>query len=216
MSSAIGLFTSSVLLGLGAAVPIGPVNVQIARRVLRGGFLAGFALGCGAVTVDVLYAVLTSFGIQWVAQSKFLGWFLRIGGVLLLSYLGVMSLLGEREAWRADPISTPGAASPAGAGRAYASGLLMTLFNPMTLAFWFVAVPFLAVHGGTGARQHLPLVCAGVFVGTIGWVVFFTGALALAGRFRRNGWLAGADAVGGAVLLVFAAAALLSSVRALL
>jgi threonine/homoserine/homoserine lactone efflux protein len=92
----------------------------------------------------------------------------------------------------------------------------MTLFNPMTLAFWFVAVPFLAVPGDIGARRNLPLVCAGVFAGTVGWVVFFAGALALAGRYRRNWWLAAADAVGGAVLLVFAAAALLSSVRALL
>ena len=217
MSSALQTFTSGVLLGLGAAVPIGPVNVQIARRALRGGFAAGFALGLGAVTVDVFYAVLTSVGIEKVARVRLVEWSLRIGGILLLSYLGVMSLRGERDAWRTDPL-TPGTgeASKTDAARSYITGLLMTLLNPMTLAFWFVAVPILATPGGRGAGANLALVCAGVFAGTIGWVIFFAGALALAGRYRKNWWLAAADAVGGAALLVFAAAALLSSLRSLL
>ena len=230
VATATALFAQGVVLGLGAAVPIGPVNVQIARHVLRGGFVRGFALGCGAVSVDVFYAVMAAEGVRRLAQSATLEWSLRAGGVVLLAYLGVMSLRGEREAWRSDPIGGPGAMTPAatagpagpgasrrGIGRAYVAGLLMTLLNPMTLAFWFVAVPALA--GSTNApdgRRGLPLVCAGVFVGTMGWVVCFAGVLTLAGRYRRNWWLAAADAAGGAAMLVFAAVALLSSIRALL
>ena len=54
----LGLFARGVIFGLGAAVPIGPVNVEIARRTLRAGFRSGFFLGCGAVTIDVTYAIL--------------------------------------------------------------------------------------------------------------------------------------------------------------
>ena len=36
MHQFIGIFLKGVILGLGAAVPIGPVNVEIARRTLRG------------------------------------------------------------------------------------------------------------------------------------------------------------------------------------
>ena len=217
MSYTLHVFVNGVLLGLGAAVPIGPVNVQIARRVLRHGFVAGFALGSGAVTVDIFYAVLTSVGVQRLAQVRLLEWSIRVGGVLLLGYLGVASLRGERDAWHSDPL-TPGAAdsSPVGAARAYLTGLVMTLLNPMTVAFWFVAVPILAAPGNPQTWSSVPLVCAGVFAGTISWVVFFAGLLAWAGRYRRNWWLALADAAGGAALLVFAAAALLSSLRSLL
>lgn len=227
VATATAFFAQGVALGLGAAVPIGPVNVQIARQVLRGGFVPGFALGCGAVSVDVFYAVMAGEGVRRLAQSAALEWSLRVGGVALLAYLGVMCLRGEREAWRSDPIGAAAdsaapirrgpAAAPRGVGRAYVAGLLMTLLNPMTLAFWFVAVP--AMAGATGApdgRRGLPLVCAGVFVGTISWVVCFAGLLAWAGRYRRNWWLAAADAAGGAAMLVFAAVALLSSLRALL
>jgi L-lysine exporter family protein LysE/ArgO len=227
MPSALGVFAKGVLLGWGAAVPIGPVNVQIARRALRHGFVAGFVLGCGAVTVDVCYAVLTSLGMARLTAAPALGWSLRVGGMTLLAYLGLMCFRSEREAWHADPVTTGGAPATQphvrrGAGGDYVVGLLMTLLNPMTLAFWFVAVPAIvgtAAAGNSSAddtRRDLPLVCAGVFAGTISWVVCFAGTLAWAGRFRRNWWLAAADAAGGAALLVFAAAALLSSIRSLL
>ena len=218
MTGSIALFAQGVALGLGAAVPIGPVNVQIARHVLRGGFAAGFAVGCGAVTVDVLYAVLASIGVQRVATIAAINWPLRILGILLLAHLGLQCFRSEREAWRLDPIT--GGAMPRSTAlrrpRLYATGVLMTLLNPMTLAFWFIAVPSLAGSVAQGERRNLPIVCIGVFAGTVSWVVFYAGALAWAGRFRRNWWLAAADAVGGAALLVFAAVALLSSLRPLL
>ena len=69
---AIPLILKGVALGLGAAVPIGPVNVELARRTLRGGFSRGFALGCGAVTADVTYAILASFGLGPVLKRKWL------------------------------------------------------------------------------------------------------------------------------------------------
>jgi L-lysine exporter family protein LysE/ArgO len=215
----LAILVKGILLGLGAAVPIGPVNVQLARQALRRGFLAGFALGCGAVTVDVLYAVLANVGVQRLVRSAAVEWTLRVGGIALLTHLALACLRGEREAWSADLVTTgaaPATNPGAGPGRAYATGVLMTLLNPMTLAFWFVAVPALAGPVAAGVGPQLPLVCAGVFIGTISWVVLFAGVLALAGRFRRNWWLAAADAAGGAALLVFAAAALLSSIRSLL
>jgi len=220
MATSWALLAKGIALGLGAAVPIGPVNVQIARRALRGGFWQGFALGCGAVTADVTYAALTSLGVRRVFELKVVEWTVRVGGVLLLTYLGVLCLRGEREAWRCDLIAG-GANSSSGAHRsahrsAYLTGLAMTLFNPMTLAFWFVAVPALVGSVADDLARELPFVGAGVFIGTLAWVVCFSGTLAAAGRFRRNWWLAAADAAGGATLLVFAAAALLSSIRSLL
>jgi len=219
MMGATVLFLRGVMLGMGAAVPIGPVNVQIARNALRHGFGAGFALGCGAVTVDVGYAVLTNVGAERLARLPLFRHTLQVGGVLLLTYLGVMCLVSARRTWEADPIAfeaSRGIQAGASAAGAYLTGLLMTLLNPMTLAFWFLAVPATVGPVAGTARHGLAIVCSGVFAGTVSWVVFFAGVLALAGRYRRNWWLAAADAVGGAALLVFAAAALLSSVRAFL
>ena len=212
------LLIKGVALGLGAAVPIGPVNVQIARRALRGGFRSGVALGCGAVTVDVVYAVFSSLGFRTVVHIPVVEWTLRIGGTALLTYLGILCLRGERQAWRADALLTGAFPHRPARGHLsdYLTGVVMTLLNPMTLAFWFLAVPALVGSVTDDPVKDLPMVCVGVFLGTVGWVLFFSASLAFAGRFRRNWWLAAADAAGGASLLLFAGMAFVASVKAAL
>ena len=93
-----------VALGIGAAAPIGPVNVEIARRVLRGGFRRGFALGCGAVTVDVTYAVVSSLGLGRLLDRHGIAITLGIFGSALLVFLGVLSLHGARAVLKTDPV----------------------------------------------------------------------------------------------------------------
>jgi L-lysine exporter family protein LysE/ArgO len=209
-----------VLIGLGAAVPIGPVNVEIARRTLRGGWAAGVALGLGAVSVDVTYAVLSTLSLGRLFDHAMVRWPVTIGGIILLSYLGVQCL---RTAWsttqRAE-INDASSAPPSHAAAlrsGYLLGLLMTFLNPMTLMFWFVALP--TISAGTiavdGARP-LMFLCVGVFTGTIGWVLTFTATLALLGQFRRDLWLLLADTAGGVTLLTFALAAFLRSIGPLL
>src|SRR5690349_21693009 len=106
------LLVNGIIFGIGAAVPIGPVNVEIARRTLRWGFGAGVALGCGAVTVDVTYTILAAIGTArlGLASNAWIYWPIAVAGVVILSWLGVMSLRGARAAGRdsllAPPVST--------------------------------------------------------------------------------------------------------------
>lgn len=213
----LGPLLKGVLLGLGAAVPIGPVNVEMARRALRGGFFAGFALGCGAVTVDVFYLVLSSLSVAQLLNHPRVLKPLAVAGVVLLTFLGVMSLRNVRGHLRSDPVTAESEPLPASkAHSAYLTGVLMTLFNPMTLAFWFTVVPAQASPGAGIAKEgaaELPIIGTGVFIGTIGWVLAFSGLLGWAGRYRKNWWMAVADAAGGLMLLGFAAVALLRLTR---
>jgi L-lysine exporter family protein LysE/ArgO len=202
MPTAASLVARGVFLGLGAAVPIGPVNVEIARRTLRAGFTAGFALGCGAVSVDVAYAILSSLSLHRLLQRSFVLWPLTICGILFLLYLSFLSVRGAMKDLRGDAIAD--APAPTSRRGAYLTGVLMTLLNPMTIGFWFLAVPAALGAVATPSAAGLPMVCAGVFAGTIAWVTTFTGVLSWAGRWRKSWWLAAADLTGGAVLFCFA------------
>jgi L-lysine exporter family protein LysE/ArgO len=186
-----------ILLGLGAAAPIGPVNVEMARRSIRAGWGAGFLLGCGAVTVDVSYIILLGLGFQPLLRFEWLKIVLGIGGVLFLGYLGIQSLRSARRDYQRglpedgqQPVR-----------RSYLTGVAMTSLNPMTLAFWFVVVPTYA----SDVRTDLPLLALGVLMGTIAWVAFFSTLMSLAGKIARRKALFLADACGGVVLLSFAA-----------
>ena len=203
-------------LGLGAAIPIGPVNIEIARRALRHGFLAGAALGLGAVTVDVFYAVLSTLSFVKLFNQPVVILPIAALGTGLLAYLGVQCLRAARKAWTTDPLDVislkqaqvENAASRHTIRRAYVTGLLMTLLNPMTLVFWFVAVPGAVARLTENARADLPLVAAGVFAGALGWVCFFTWLIGHLGRFGRERWLRWVDLAGGIVLLAFAIGAI--------
>jgi L-lysine exporter family protein LysE/ArgO len=190
-----------VLLGIGAAAPIGPVNIEIARRTMRGGFHRGFALGCGAVTVDVTYAVLSSLGLSQLLDRHGIAITLSIFGAALLTSLGVLSIRSARAVLKSDTIDLSSAPTPSVHG-SYLTGVLMTLFNPMTLAFWLVAVP--ATLAPDSAVKSLPLTCVGVFIGTIAWVVTFCSILSRIGKRANRYWFATADLAGGVVLLIFA------------
>lgn len=85
----------------------------------------------------------------------------------------------------------------------------MTFLNPMTLLFWFTAVPSAA--GSAQQRGDLPIITIGVFGATLTWVVLFAGVLKALGRWRRQWWMMAADALGGLVLLGFAGRAFWTS-----
>jgi L-lysine exporter family protein LysE/ArgO len=195
-----------ILCGLGAAVPIGPVNVEIARRALRAGFWPAVTLGCGAVTVDLVYCVVAAFGVARLTAESWIYWPVAITGITMLTILGVMSLRQARSAGRTKLPRQADAPTLAGG---YFLGIAMTASNPMTLAFWFTVLPALVGSITEHPRRDLPIICLGVFLGTIGWVLGFAALLSFAGRFRRPWWLTAADEIGGAMLLGLAAAALL-------
>jgi L-lysine exporter family protein LysE/ArgO len=203
------LLAQGILCGLGAAMPIGPVNVEIARRTLRRGFWAGFALGCGAVTVDVSYALLYSVGLAGYIQHPAFYWPITIAGIGVLGWLGIMSLRSAARAMRPELLSDAPAVS---LHSGYVTGLLMTATNPLTIVFWFTTLPALAGTITVQPRRDMPIICFGVMVGALGWVIAFAGLLSLAGRFRRPWWMAAADVVGGVMLLALAGAAIFRAI----
>ena len=226
------LLINGILLGLGAAAPIGPVNVEIARRTLRFGARAGFLLGCGAVTIDVAYAIVTSFTFVPVQRYPRGVNTLSIAAAIFLAYLAYRCLrsglgghgtdgggdsgAGENNSHAPaanggmNTTSTPAPPQPLRRRRAehYATGLLLTALNPMTLGFWFVAVPGAVAGLTTHPRTDLPIVCAGVFFGAFAWVCAFTALIARLHKFGGQRWLGWIDIAGGLMLLAFAVRAI--------
>ncbi len=227
------LLLRGILFGLGAAMPIGPVNVEIARRALRAGYWPAVAIGCGASSIDMAYAILSAVGVAPLANSRLLFWPLTVAGLGLLAYLGLTSILGARTVARSDILRRPPKTSRVSRANApggisvgpttkptfrsgYLTGLLLTGLNPFTLAFWFIVLPQFAGSITEHPMHDLPIIVLGVFVATIGWVLSFAGLLAFAGRWRRGWWLVAADEIGGWMLLMLAGGAFLRSIRGLL
>lgn len=204
-------------MGLGAAVPIGPVNLEMARRTLRDGTSVGLAVGVGMILGDTLLALLGgALGAKLVRNETIQEW-LTFPAVVVLSALGAWALRGAVKTLRGGLQETSGdllasAHERPGGGahlRAMSAGLLMTIVNPAVWLYWFAAMPAVLGHVALSPPYlAVPVLLLGVIGGGSLWVLLFNGLIGYVGQFRKNWWLVAAD-LGGAIVLLTLAGALL-------
>ena len=171
------LIISGVIMGLIAAVPIGPVNLICIRRTFAFGPVNGFMSGLGAALGDGIFAAITGFGLTWVAQ-------------LIEGYAPVIELIGGAMlvwfGWRtfiAPPMTKMEDGAPEGAtnlARAMLSTFALTVTNPATLlAFTAMFASLGGLAGGAGSFGDASFVVAGVVGGSAGWWLALTTIIGL-------------------------------------
>ncbi|MDT8838189.1 LysE family transporter [Paraburkholderia fungorum] len=189
MSTA-SLFVTSAGVGLAIAAPVGPMGMLCIRRTLTGGPRAGLAIGFGIATGDAVYGLIAALGL--VGISQFMLAYDRplhlVAGLFLL-YLGVRTLLQKAPAEAANGNGNGNGGSDAngklaqvgraGALRAYASSLLLTLTNPQTVIMFAALFTTLAPRGAFSSSIALTTV-GGVFCGSIAWWCFLVTVVSLA------------------------------------
>lgn len=184
---------TAILLGLSAAVPIGPVNLEIMRRGLHGGFRPAVTVGLGAATVDGLYSMLFTLGFATLRAP----WQQAVGlaGALLLVGLGLFTIRGAtRNTSPQDNAGEPETPSNVGG---YITGFGMTATNPMTLVFWASVGATLTQLSGAGTGGKLFL-AAGVIFGALLWVFGFAYLLHRTRHLVSATWRKAVTIAGGA------------------
>ncbi|MFM0346982.1 LysE family translocator [Paraburkholderia sp. RL17-347-BIC-D] len=184
--STTSLFLTAAGVGLAIAAPVGPMGMLCIRRTLTGGPRAGLAIGFGIATGDAAYGLIAALGL--VSISQFMLAYDRplhlLAGLFLL-YLGVRTLLQKAPADASNGDSNGNGngklaqVGRAGALRAYASSLLLTLTNPQTVIMFAALFTTLAPRGAFSSSIALTTV-GGVFCGSIAWWCFLVTVVSLA------------------------------------
>ncbi|HEX3728863.1 MAG TPA: LysE family transporter [Opitutaceae bacterium] len=192
--------------GFSIAAPVGPIGVLCIRRSLADGARVGLATGLGAATADAFYGSVAAFGLTalsgFLVREQFgLG---LIGGLFLL-YLGARTFFGR-------PAEGGAADGKGGLPGAYASTLLLTLTNPMTV------LSFVAIFAGFGLGRApnygaALLVVLGVFSGSACWWLILSQGIGYFRSHLGSGWTRSVNRLSGAILLAFGVAALAHSFR---
>ncbi len=172
------LILSGVVMGLVAAVPIGPVNLICIRRTFAFGPVNGFVSGLGAALGDGVFAAIMGFGLTWIAQmiEGYATIIELIGGAMMV-YMGYRTFVSP-------PILRGMDDKPDSEGtnllRAIVSTFALTVTNPATLLFFggmFAGLGGLA--GGAGDYGDAGFVVAGVVGGSAGWWLALTTLIGL-------------------------------------
>lgn len=199
-----GFYLRGLVLGFSIAATVGPMCILCIQRTFQKGYLYGLVSGMGIATADGIYGSVAAFGLTvitsfLVSEQK---WIRLIGGIFLI-YLGIRTVLAK-------PAQKAASAQAHNFAGAYASTLLLTLTNPLTILSFAVIFAGLGVGATGGNYLAAALVVAGVFSGSAAWWCILTGGISLLRRRFTTGWLRWLNRVSGTVIAIFGIVALIS------
>ena len=193
MTGVIEVLWLGILLGVGAALSVGPIFVVIVQQAATSGFAASFRVILGSATAD-LVLLLPALAFAWIIRSldRAALWVGTVGAVFLL-YLAwqaardAVTLWRENRQLRAD-------------GRwAFWKGVGGNLANPLTWTFWLATgTPAMLAAQEAGGAAGVVLFTATWFLVASGLEAVIAFAVARSGRMvgaRGQAWLTAASAV---------------------
>jgi threonine/homoserine/homoserine lactone efflux protein len=163
------LLARGLVIGFAIAAPVGPIGLLCIQRTLNRGRMIGLATGMGAASADAMYGLIAGFGLTAIAafltgQRMWLG----VVGGLFLCYLGVRTLLTQ-------PALQAASLREGGLWSSYASAVLLTLTNPLTIFSFMAVFAGLGLGSTTGDYGGATALVAGVFLGSAAWWMILSG-----------------------------------------
>lgn len=125
-----GLFLTYVLLGLSIALPVGTVTIEMTKQGLKNGFMHGWIVGLGGMTIDLGLILFLFFGLASVLSLPIVQVVMWLLGALFLFYIGFDSIKTADH-----NISVAGEKSTKSLKSSYLNGLLVAI-SPGNLVFW--------------------------------------------------------------------------------
>ena len=139
--SLVEIIVKGVIIGIVASAPMGPVGVLCVQRTLNKGRIYGIVTGTGAALSDILYALVTGYGLSFlydiISNPGTLYWMQLVGAI-------VMFLFGIHT-FRTNPVQNTRNVSRNKSNLVQngITGFFLTLSNPLiVLLFMALFTPF--------------------------------------------------------------------------
>lgn len=127
------IYVKFILIGLAIAMPVGAITVEMTKQGLRNGFLHGWAVGLGGMTLDMALIIAMYFGFAALLSIPWVQIPLWLAGAGFLAYLGFDSIRNSDVTLTTS--AGKAAQAPPSFWRTYRNGLLVAI-SPGNLMFW--------------------------------------------------------------------------------
>lgn len=197
--SILEIVIKGMVIGIVASAPMGPVGVLCVQRTLNKGRVYGLVTGVGAAFSDILYALLTGYGLSFlydlISNESALYWLQLIGATIMFIF-GVHT-------FRTNPMTKSRKVSHNKSNilNNGITGFFITLSNPtIILLFLALFTPFnFMLPEQTFFMQFVGYMS--IFGGALLWWFFITYVVSkLRTRFDDRGILIINRIIGGAVM----------------
>jgi threonine/homoserine/homoserine lactone efflux protein len=178
------VLAAAFLMGLAAAVPVGPVNMMAMRRGVAGGWRHTLTCGIGSVTGDLFFFSLALLGGHYLLpdlSNPVLQTVLAAVGIIILFPAGIyfvaIAVKEPRKAFNSARKRWGGPSVPAHLIAEAAEAFALTIFNPFTVLYWIGVtsnwLPFAYQVLGPNAPGW------GILMAAAGLATWFTGLTVL-------------------------------------
>lgn len=162
--STLDIILKGLLIGIVASAPMGPVGVLCIQRTLNKGRWFGFVTGIGAALSDIVYALITGFGMSFVVEfieNKTNMFYLQLIGSIMLFFFGLYT-------YRSNPAESirPASQNKGTLIHNFVTAFFVTFSNPLII-FLFVAL----------FARFTFVIPDHVFQQSLGYLSIFIGAL---------------------------------------
>ncbi|WP_445374365.1 LysE family translocator [Photorhabdus tasmaniensis] len=181
------------LLGLGAAAPVGPINIEIMRRHLNISCLHAVIFGLGACFADIIYLLLLGAGVlQLFSNTIFMPIFGFLGALIVI-WFGITSFLNKKNEENRNIIRKP-------YHRQFFDGVLLTLLNPYNVIFWLsVSVQ---LNNITSGKYSLFIGASGTIIGVIFWVALINAVIFFSRKMLNHRVIKFINYISGVILII--------------
>jgi threonine/homoserine/homoserine lactone efflux protein len=164
------LFVKGFVVGVVVSAPLGPVGVLCIQRTLNKGRWYGFVTGLGAALSDIIYALITGYGMsfmdEFLTRNQLL---LQIVGSVMLFVFGVYT-------FRSNPVQSirPVSTTPGSYLHNFVTAFFVTLSNPLII-FLFIGLFARVSFVMPGSPLGFQLVGYwAIIVGAVSWWLLLT------------------------------------------
>lgn len=204
----IEIFLKSILVGLCAAMPLGPIAVLALQKTLSRGWKTGYSVGFGSSFGDTLFAAISVLSIAFISQflDNHKAWVLVVGGIIIL-IIGIGIILTNPVAEIRQKNQMKKGFFENGMLQGASQGFLMTLANPGALVLMLGLVAFfhLDIDAAPSYYSGVASSILGVIIGTNVWWVAFTSVINLFRKKFKLRQLIAINRISGVVITVLGA-----------
>jgi threonine/homoserine/homoserine lactone efflux protein len=127
---------AAFMMGFIAAIPAGPVQIEVVRRAIAGHLKAALMVVLGALCADVFYGAIAFFGIApFLEEKKVMAIFWLIGGFILI----ILGTIVIRHSLRTKEVDY-NAAYLRKKRWSFLGGFSLSVTNPMMVLWWLSGV----------------------------------------------------------------------------
>lgn len=192
------LFFTYVMAGLAIAMTVGAITVEMMKQGLKNGFMHGWAVGLGGMTIDLFLIAALYFGLASILQLPFVQipmWFI---GAIFLFFIGYESIKNADK-----DITVAGEKPIKSILSSYRNGFLVAI-SPGNIVFW------LSVFGAVLSSTYNPansgdffIMATGILAGILLHDIGLLAIIAVTRKVMNRAMIKGFSIIAGIALMGF-------------